>query len=79
MKLLYFLGAIALLSFQNISCVIGWGHEGHELIGRVAMTLLSPKTKDAIAKIIPRVNGDISKISSWADQIKRNSRYFLFQ
>ncbi|KAI9221064.1 phospholipase C/P1 nuclease domain-containing protein [Blastocladiella britannica] len=52
-----------------------WGRNGHSLTGRVAMQLVSETTKAALAKILPEVNGDISQVSSWADEVKSTPRF----
>ncbi|KNE58501.1 hypothetical protein AMAG_04071 [Allomyces macrogynus ATCC 38327] len=67
--------ATALLLVTAAPEVAAWGHTGHSLTGRVAMQLVQPSTRRALQQLLPEVNGDIARISSWADEVKRTSRF----
>ncbi|KAJ3363383.1 hypothetical protein GGF32_004377 [Allomyces javanicus] len=74
-----FLAALALATALLLAAaapeVAAWGHTGHSLTGRVAMQLVQPSTRRALQQLLPEVNGDIARISSWADEVKRTSRF----
>ncbi|KAL7754354.1 hypothetical protein RI367_000335 [Sorochytrium milnesiophthora] len=55
----------------------GWGGIGHATIGALTTQLLpasSPAHKQLMVLLV-NVSGDLSQVSSWADQIKRQPRF----
>jgi S1/P1 Nuclease len=56
----------------TVPCAYGWGHEGHDLVARLAAARLTPKAAAQVAEILGPADTLVST-SSWADQV-RNSR-----
>ena len=50
-----------------------WGEEGHQIVGAIAMTRLTPQTRAAIIELLG--NDDLAKAGLWADQIRGDSKY----
>ncbi|MDA1263055.1 MAG: S1/P1 nuclease [Planctomycetota bacterium] len=50
-----------------------WGQEGHQIIGVIAMTRLTPQTRVAIIELLG--NDDLATAGLWADQIRGDSKY----
>lgn len=61
--------AIALVSAH--ACA--WGEEGHQIVGALAMTRLSPQARAAIIELLG--DDDLAKAGLWADQIRGDSSY----
>ncbi|KAI9187977.1 hypothetical protein H9P43_002368 [Blastocladiella emersonii ATCC 22665] len=70
MKHILSLIVAAALALSLAARVEAWGR-----IARVTMLQLSDQTKSALRTLLPEVNGDIARVSSWADEIKRSPRY----
>ncbi|MSR28394.1 MAG: endonuclease [Phycisphaerales bacterium] len=50
-----------------------WGEEGHQIVGTIAMTRLTPQARAAIIELLG--NDDLAKAGLWADQIRGDSKY----
>lgn len=59
----------------TLTHVSAWSYVGHRLVAQIAQQYLTDKTEQKLKKILPEVDGDISKIASWADQIKGQPQY----
>ncbi|XVF25879.1 hypothetical protein REPUB_Repub13aG0251900 [Reevesia pubescens] len=54
----------------------GWSKEGHILTCRIAQGLLEPEAAEAVENLLPHyVNGDLSSLCVWPDQIRHWYRY----
>lgn len=50
--------------------VLGWGRNGHGLIAEIAHSLLTPNATSFVLQTLPaEVNGNMSAVSIWADNI----------
>lgn len=62
------------LAFIYIPYVsIAWGQLGHRIVGQIAESYLTPKTKKAIIQILG--NESLAMASTWADFIKSDSTF----
>ncbi|XP_020521108.1 endonuclease 1 isoform X2 [Amborella trichopoda] len=53
-----------------------WSKEGHVMTCRIAQALLDPKAADAVQNLLPDyVNGDLSALCTWPDQIRHWYKY----
>ncbi|XP_031478110.1 endonuclease 1-like [Nymphaea colorata] len=53
-----------------------WSKEGHIMTCRIAQELLSPEASDAVTSLLPDyVDGDLSALCTWADQIRHWYKY----
>ncbi|HCF62929.1 MAG TPA: S1/P1 Nuclease [Chitinophagaceae bacterium] len=60
--------------FAGISgTAMGWGMQGHRIVGEIAEKHLTPKAKKNIRRILG--NESIAMCSNWADFIKSNPQY----
>ncbi len=64
---------IALVPLFVASIANAWGPEGHQIVGAIAMTRLTPQTRAAIIELLG--NDDLAKAGLWADQIRGDSKY----
>ena len=64
MKIKYLILVFILLS----QSLLAWGNTGHRIVGKVAETYLTENAKMQIKKLMG--HHDLSKISTWADEIK---------
>ncbi|TPX44329.1 hypothetical protein SeLEV6574_g04568 [Synchytrium endobioticum] len=56
--------------------VYAWGYEAHRITANIAQHFLSPPAVDVIYGLLePTYRGHLGPIASWADEIKRNSKY----
>lgn len=61
--------AVAIFSYMALSgSAFGWGGQGHRIVGDVATSLLTPKARAEIRKLVG--SDDLSLISTWADETK---------
>ncbi|KAI9142241.1 S1/P1 nuclease-domain-containing protein [Paraphysoderma sedebokerense] len=58
-----------------VPAAVPWGYKGHQLTAQIAQQFLNPEAESGLRTLLPNEEGDISKIASWADQIKRNRKY----
>ncbi|KAL6206943.1 hypothetical protein ACLB2K_024188 [Fragaria x ananassa] len=74
----HFLEFVLLLAFV---CILipkaqGWSKEGHIMTCRIAQVLLEPEAAEAVENLLPHdVNGDLSALCVWPDQIRHWYRY----
>ncbi|CAI0407298.1 unnamed protein product [Linum tenue] len=55
---------------------VSWSKEGHMITCRIAQNLLKPEAAHAVAQLLPEtVNGDLSALCVWPDQIRHWYRY----
>ncbi|XP_043687431.1 endonuclease 1-like [Telopea speciosissima] len=53
-----------------------WSKEGHIMTCRIAQSLLDPAASEVISNLLPDyVNGDLSSLCTWADQIRILYKY----
>ena len=64
---------VAILFFCIPFTTMAWGKLGHRIVGQIAESYLTPKTKLAIKAILG--NESIAMASNWADFIKSDSDY----
>ncbi|KAK3004235.1 hypothetical protein RJ639_020213 [Escallonia herrerae] len=70
--LVLFLG----LAFIPVPCVQAWSKEGHIMTCRIAQKLLEPEAAHAVQMLLPDyVDGDLSALCVWPDQIRHWYRY----
>ncbi|KAM1459895.1 hypothetical protein ACFX2I_036768 [Malus domestica] len=54
----------------------GWSKEGHMMMCRIAQALLEPEAAEAVQNLLPHyVDGDLSALCVWPDQIRHWYRY----
>ncbi|KAH9748500.1 Endonuclease 1 [Citrus sinensis] len=54
----------------------GWSKEGHIMTCRIAQSLLEPDAAHAVENLLPQhVNGDLSALCVWPDQVRHWYRY----
>ncbi|XP_065877651.1 endonuclease 1 [Euphorbia lathyris] len=55
---------------------LGWSKEGHVMTCRIAQNLLGPEALHAVEHLLPdNVNGDLSALCVWPDQIRHWYKY----
>ncbi|KAJ3345327.1 hypothetical protein HDU91_007389 [Kappamyces sp. JEL0680] len=54
---------------------LAYGRTGHSLSGAIAQELLTPAAKSFVESLLPEFGGQLSKIASWADEIKGDHSY----
>ena len=64
---------VGLISVTLGSHAGAWGEEGHQIVGTIAMTRLTPQARAAIIELLG--NDDLAKAGLWADQIRGDSKY----
>ena len=64
-------GLLLIISF--ISPVFSWGPIGHSVIASISQDYITSTCYKEISNLIP--NGNLSEISSWADEIKKFPEY----
>ncbi|HEY0175760.1 MAG TPA: S1/P1 nuclease, partial [Pedobacter sp.] len=70
MKVRYLLSvSVVLFSFVLMS----WGVTGHRAIAKIAENHLTPKAKTAVYELLGAEN--LSDVSTWADEVRRNHEY----
>lgn len=66
----------AILLFQLIPGILGWGKEGHYATCKIAEAYLTPDASAAVKALLPSVaEGDLANVCSWADQIRFHYRW----
>ena len=62
-----------LLCFLTPQTALGWGGDGHRIVGATAEPLLTPQAKSAVSDLL----GDesLAEATTWADDIKRDRAY----
>ncbi|KAL5579337.1 hypothetical protein UlMin_011779 [Ulmus minor] len=71
-------GFVLLLGFASIlvPSANGWSKEGHMMTCRIAQSLLETEAAEAVQNLLPpNVNGDLSALCIWPDQIRHWYRY----
>ena len=59
------------LMFPAVS-VLAWGPEGHQAVADLARTLLTPKARNAVTKLLG--SDDLASVATWADDLRAASR-----
>ncbi|CAJ2648717.1 unnamed protein product [Trifolium pratense] len=63
-------------TFIIVPGVIGWSKEGHEMTCLIAQALLKPEASEAVKHLLPpNVNGNLSALCVWPDQIRHWYKY----
>jgi hypothetical protein len=60
--------AVIALTFLVPSTLVGWGHEGHEIVASLAQTRLTENTRNGIRSLIG--DASLASIASWADEVR---------
>jgi len=60
--------AVVALTLLIPSTLVGWGHEGHEIVASLAQTRLTENTKIGIRSLIG--DASLASISNWADEVR---------
>jgi hypothetical protein len=60
--------AVVALTLLIPSTLVGWGHEGHEIVASLAQTRLTENTKIGIRSLIG--DASLASIANWADEIR---------
>lgn len=71
-------GFVMLMGFASVMVprTRGWSKEGHIMTCRIAQALLEPEASEAVQNLLPQeVNGDLSSLCVWADQIRHWNKY----
>ena len=55
--------------------VVAWAPQGHTMVGSIAQSFLSPSSAALLAKAVPAFNGDLSKMATWADTVKKSTAF----
>ncbi|GAV59490.1 LOW QUALITY PROTEIN: S1-P1_nuclease domain-containing protein [Cephalotus follicularis] len=64
------------LLFIWVPLAHGWSKEGHVMTCRIAQNLLEPEAAHAVQNLLPQyVNGDLSALCVWPDQIRHWQKY----
>ena len=62
-----------LLFFIGINNAYPWAKKGHRIIGHIAESYLTPKSRELLKVLIP--NESLAKVSNWADFQKSNKEF----
>ncbi|WJX26550.1 Endonuclease 1 [Trifolium repens] len=63
-------------AFIIVPGTIGWSKEGHEMTCLIAQALLKPEASEAVKNLLPPyVNGNLSALCVWPDQIRHWYKY----
>ncbi|CAL5409765.1 unnamed protein product [Camellia sinensis] len=69
----WFLGFVLVLESGGVQ---GWSKEGHIMTCQIAQELLEPEAAHAVKMLLPEnVNGDLSALCVWPDQIRHWYKY----
>lgn len=69
----WFLGFVLILDSGGVQ---GWSKEGHIMTCQIAQELLEPEAAHAVKMLLPEnVNGDLSALCVWPDQIRHWYKY----
>ena len=60
--------AVIALTLLIPSTLVGWGHEGHEIVASLAQTCLTENAKAGIRSLIG--DASLASISNWADDVR---------
>ena len=60
--------AVLALTLLIPSTLVGWGHEGHEIVASLAQTRLTENTKIGIRSLIGEAS--LASIANWADEVR---------
>ncbi|KAL5774574.1 hypothetical protein ACOSP7_012131 [Xanthoceras sorbifolium] len=61
----------ALIFFQLVNGVLGWGKEGHFAICKIAEGYLTEDALAAVKELLPdSAEGDLANVCSWADEVR---------
>ncbi|KAL2495162.1 Endonuclease 1 [Forsythia ovata] len=73
---LYFFVFFLVYSSVYGPCVEAWSKEGHAMTCKIAQNLLEPEAAHAVQMLLPDyVNGDLSALCVWPDQVRHWYRY----
>ncbi|UOB19120.1 S1/P1 nuclease [Abyssalbus ytuae] len=67
---------VIVLLALNINSIYAWGPTGHRVIGKIATENISGRTKRIIAGLLD--NESLAAASTFADEIKADTRYKMF-
>jgi hypothetical protein len=60
--------AVVALTLLIPSTVVGWGHEGHEIVAALAQTRLTENTKIGTRSLIG--DASLESVANWADEVR---------
>ncbi|MFZ1999758.1 MAG: S1/P1 nuclease, partial [Candidatus Sulfotelmatobacter sp.] len=67
-RALTFSAAVIALTLLTPSTLVGWGHEGHEIVASLAQTRLTENAKNGIRSLIG--DASLASIANWADEVR---------
>ncbi|CAL0321276.1 unnamed protein product [Lupinus luteus] len=60
--------------FTTIPGALSWSKEGHMMTCQIAQALLEPQASEDVSQLLPEyVQGDLSALCVWPDQIRHRS------
>ncbi|MFO0874675.1 MAG: S1/P1 nuclease [Phycisphaerales bacterium] len=62
-----------LVPLAIVAPCLGWGREGHHIVGAIATKHLSPEARAAVVELLG--NDDLGTAGCWADDIRTDPRY----
>jgi hypothetical protein len=63
-----FSAAVIALTLLTPSTLVGWGHEGHEIVASLAQTRLTENAKRGIGSLLG--DASLASIANWADEVR---------
>jgi len=60
--------AVIALTLLTTSTLVGWGHEGHEILASLAQTRLTENAKNGIRSLIG--DASLASVANWADEVR---------
>jgi hypothetical protein len=67
-RALTFSAAVLALTLLTPSTLVGWGHEGHEIVVSLAQTRLTENARNEIRSLIG--DASLASIANWADAVR---------
>ncbi|KAJ3544063.1 hypothetical protein NM688_g5785 [Phlebia brevispora] len=83
LKIFWLSIAAAVYSTAQLPTALAWGAAGHEIVATIAQIYLHPSTLSTVCSLLEPGSSSseayppchLSKIASWADQVKREPQY----
>lgn len=67
--------AACALTGPAVTTVHAWGYVGHQLTATVAQQLLSKDAELGVEQVLSHDRGNMTRVATWADEVKRQQRY----
>lgn len=81
-RLIFSTAAVAAIGLAGVPTAYAWGAAGHEIVATIAQIYLHPTTLEAVCEILDPSSSPsssppchLSRIASWADQVRRLPKY----